>query len=167
MGSCVSGNYDRRSFVTFADTLPCVDLAAWRKRGWLRDGCSALGICEIPQPSGRLLKAYAECDVESRFGLLRLRFDVLPSLTAELACTPQPIGGFRWWLVCPLCEAPRGKLYCGAREGWGCRTCLQLRYRSQHLRPAARASARCERYFERLGSFHWVAEPCRPRYMLL
>ena len=56
MGSCASGNYGQRSYnVTFANDLLCVDLLGLRRRGWLRSGCSAMGIFEIPQPTGRLL----------------------------------------------------------------------------------------------------------------
>jgi hypothetical protein len=165
MGSCMSGNYGRRSFVTFVDDLTSVDLRIWQRRGWLRPGVSAIGRCEIRQSSGRLLKVYAECEVDERSGALWARFDTVPDLVAELACTPQPLGGVRWWLVCPVCEKNRGKLYFGGSEGWACRSCLQVPYRSQHLRPAARAKARCERYFERAGTFHWVTEPRRPPRM--
>jgi hypothetical protein len=165
MGSCTSGNYGRRSFVTFADNLYRVDLLIWRRKGWLRPCISALGMCEIPQPSGRLLTAYSECELKARIGSLRVRFDTLPDLVADLTCTPQRLGGVRWWFVCALCGSNRSKLFFGGSGIWGCRACLQLRYRSQHLRPAARARARCERCYERAGTFHWVTEPRRPRRM--
>ena len=166
MGSCASGNYGSRSYdVTFADDVPCVDLLGFRRRGWLRPGCAAMGMFEIPQRTGLRLKAYAECEVQESVGYLRLRFDIAPDLVTDLACTPQPIGGVRWWLVCPLCDKNKGKLFFGGREGWGCRACHQLRYRSQHLRPAARAKARCEWYCERAGTFEWVATPRRPLRM--
>lgn len=165
MGSCMSGNYGRRTSHIFADDLQCVDLLIWRRRGWLRPGCSAMGTCEIPQRSGRLLRTYAECDIEERVGVLRVRFDRLPELVTELASTPQRIGGLRWWLVCPMCNANRGKLFIERWGYWGCRECLHLRYQSQHLRPAARAKARSEQYFERAGTFIWVTAPRRPHRM--
>ena len=165
MGSCMSGNHGRRTSVDFADKLFSVDLLAWQRKGWLRRGNSAFGRCEIPQPSGVTLNAYSECELEERSGSLRIRFDILPEVVADLSCTPQPIGGVRWWLVCPLCGANRRKLFFGGFGSWGCRGCHQLRYRSQHLRPAARARARCEWYNERVGTFWWVEAPRRPRRM--
>jgi hypothetical protein len=165
MGSCMSGNHGRRSFVTFVDRLLCVDLRALQRDDWLRAGGSASGMCKIPQPTGHLLEAYAECQLEDRIGALRVRFNIMPDLVTHLASTSQPLGGVRWWLVCPQCHAHRGKLFFGGVGVWGCRCCLQLRYRSQHLRPAARAKARCEWYFERMESFRWIAEPQRPHRM--
>jgi hypothetical protein len=165
MGSCMSGNYGRRSFVTFVDKLFCVDVRAWQRKDWLRPGNSALGVCEIPQPSGSTLKAYSECELEERIGSLRIRFRAMPDLVVDLASTPQSVGGVRWWLVCPLCRAKRGKLFFGGVGIWGCRDCHQLRYRSQHLRPAARARARCEWYNERASTFWWIEVPRRPRRM--
>src|SRR5690349_6465259 len=101
MGSCMSGNHGRRTDADFTDKLFGVDLLAWRRKEWLRPGSSAFGMCEIPQPSGGTLNAYCECDLGERNGSLRVRFDFLPELVVELGCTSQPIGGVRWWLVCP------------------------------------------------------------------
>ena len=165
MGSCMSGNYGRRCFVSFAEDRPTIDLLVWQRRGWLHPGMRACGRFELSQPDGRIVKAYCECEIEDRIGSLRARFDRLPDLAIDMACTSQNLGGVRWWLVCPLCDANRRKLYYGRDGAWGCRACLQLRYRSQHSTAAARAKARCEWYFERANTFRWVAEPKRPRRM--
>ena len=48
----------------------------------------------------------------------------------EVATTPCNYGGLRHWLVCPRCGQRRKDLFCD-RDGWACRICLDLVYRSQ------------------------------------
>jgi hypothetical protein len=165
MGSCMSGRHGRRSDATFADDLLCLNLAAWRKRGRLQPRSAGFGQCKVWCASGRVLAAHAEWDLEDRQGSGYLRLRNSCELTVELCATSQPLGGVRWWIVCPLCEGRCGKLYCEGYGRWGCRRRLELRYRTQHLGRALRA--RADKYFERLGTFRWVAIPRRPRGMHL
>lgn len=59
-------------------------------------------------------------------------------------------GGFRRWLVCPVCDHKRVALYI-AGDGVACRTCLGLRYASQHALPRTRMCWRADKIREKLG----------------
>jgi hypothetical protein len=59
-------------------------------------------------------------------------------------------GGVRRWLVCPQCESKRVALYV-AGEQVACRTCLGLRYSSQHACRRTRMCWRADKIRERLG----------------
>ena len=39
--------------------------------------------------------------------------------------------GWRPWFLCPACAKPSGRLYTEPAQGWKCRNCLGLHYRSQ------------------------------------
>jgi hypothetical protein len=70
MGSCMSGRCGERSDATFADDLLCLNLAAWRKRGWLQPHSAGFGQCEVWSASGRVHAAQAEWDLEEREGTI-------------------------------------------------------------------------------------------------
>jgi len=59
-------------------------------------------------------------------------------------------GGYRRWLVCPVCEHKRVALYV-AGDGVVCRTCLDLRYASQHASSRSRMCWRADKIREKLG----------------
>lgn len=59
-------------------------------------------------------------------------------------------GGFRRWLVCPVCVHKRVALYI-AGDHVACRTCLDLRYACQHASHRSRMCWRADRIRERLG----------------
>lgn len=164
MGSCLSGRHGRRSDARFADDLFCLNLADWRKRGWLQPNAAGFGQCDVRSASGRVRTGHAQWDLEEREGRGHLRLWSTCEITMDLSTSAQSLGGVRWWMVCPRCRERCGRLYCDIGE-WGCRSCLHLRYRSQHLGRAQRARSRAEKYFERAGTFHWVADPPRPKGM--
>jgi hypothetical protein len=39
--------------------------------------------------------------------------------------------GWRPWFLCPACAEPSGRIYTEPAQGWKCRNCLGLHYRSQ------------------------------------
>lgn len=165
MGSCMSGRHGRRSYFTFADDLICVDLAERQMRRSLHAGAVGYGVRDLWSASGRAVSATVQYDLEETEGRLHLRLGSTSEATIQLCTTAQALGGVRWWMQCPGCAERCRKLYYERWGPWGCRRCLQLRYRSQHLGPALRARSRAEKYFERAGTFRWVAEPPRPRGM--
>ena len=68
-----------------------------------------------------------------------------------LAATPCRYGGRRWWFVCG-CGARRRKLYRpGPSWPFACRSCYDLRYRSQRVSLPDRWRARADQIIERLG----------------
>jgi hypothetical protein len=165
VGSHMSGRYGRRSYVKFTDDLLCLNLVEWRKRRWLQPYSSGYGQYVVRSASGtRTFKALVEWDLEDRDGTSYVRLASVFEVRVRLSTTEQPLGGLRWWIVCLTCHARCGKLYCDIGE-WGCRSCLQLRYRCQHLNRAQRARARAEKYFERADTFRWVTSPRRPKRM--
>jgi len=65
--------------------------------------------------------------------------------------TPCPYGGTRTWLVCPGCGSRRCVLYLSARDGFLCRSCLDLTYRSSQLSKTNRKFSRMRNLADRLG----------------
>jgi hypothetical protein len=68
----------------------------------------------------------------------------------HLATTTPHFGGTRRWLVCPRCSSRRGALYV-AGAVLACRTCLDLRYASQHETERDRLFRRAHKLRDRLG----------------
>lgn len=50
--------------------------------------------------------------------------------------TPTPMGGYKLWLVCPICGKHRMDLYASPFKGVKCRSCHNYKYRSQYRRKA-------------------------------
>lgn len=59
-------------------------------------------------------------------------------------------GGYRRWLICPLCDGRRVSLYIDGQRV-GCRDCLKLRYAAQHENARGRMTLRVNRLRQRLG----------------
>jgi hypothetical protein len=73
--------------------------------------------------------------------------------TVELATTPQPLAGRRWWWVCPRRGDLVSKLYMPAGGGiFASRKAHRLAYRSQRQSPHDRALGRAFKLRRRLGS---------------
>lgn len=70
----------------------------------------------------------------------------------ELATTPQPFGGRRWWFVCPKTGQHAAKLHLppGALT-FACRRAYRLGYKSQRETPRDRALGRAFKLRHRLG----------------
>jgi hypothetical protein len=72
--------------------------------------------------------------------------------TIELATTPQPFGGRRWWWVCPRTGHRVAKLYLPPSAlSFASRQAYRLPYRSQRESPRDRAINRAFKLRHRLG----------------
>lgn len=72
-------------------------------------------------------------------------FEQVVSVTA----TPCTYGGKRYWFSCPKCAARSAVLY--YRNGYSCRKCTGLGYKTQLQRPLDRAVKRAETIRKALG----------------
>lgn len=87
-------------------------------------------------PNGPTAWAVTELDVDSGDGGLLVEMSAagheVTRVRLRLSGSPQPLGGWRWWIVCPLCRRRRVAAY--LHDGrWGCVGCLRLRYRTTAL----------------------------------
>lgn len=74
-------------------------------------------------------------------------------LNVPMESVPAPLGGRRWWFLCPTCDHRRAELYLVQRWGawrFECRRCARLAYPSQHENPEHRAYRRAKKLSERL-----------------
>ena len=74
--------------------------------------------------------------------------------SVQLSATRQPLGGVRWWLLCPVCERQTTRLY--SIRGLSCRTCAGLSYRSTRQGPIDRYKRRAAKYIRKMGG--WLGE---------
>ena len=120
MGGTGSGEHNRTSRRTVEDcgSLSVADLRHFNLLPPTGDGLLGEGSCYVPYERVRL----------------------------RLTATRQPVGGVRWWILCPKCNRRAGKLYCPVPERvWGCRICWDLGYRSRRMDPIAACVRRAER----------------------
>ncbi len=107
MGGVFSGRVGARGGKPAVDTLPCVKFG---RRGALNPFLPQLAL-ERPD-----------------LGVVRFGPMVW---YVHLGTTSPHFGGKRRWLVCPRCARRRSALYV-EKTALACRTCLNLRYPSQH-----------------------------------
>jgi hypothetical protein len=80
--------------------------------------------------------------------------------TVELATTPQPFGGCRWWWVCPRRGDLVSKLYKPAASGiFASRKAHCLAYRCQRQSPYDRAISQAFKRRQRLGADGGIGDP--------
>jgi hypothetical protein len=80
--------------------------------------------------------------------------------TVELTTTPQPLGGRRWWWVCPRRRDLVSKLYKPAGGGiFASRKAHHLAYRSQRQSPYDRAISQAFKRRQRLGAGGGIGDP--------
>jgi hypothetical protein len=139
--------------------------------GWVRAGIIRPGVRwsgSVHWRDGETGEVLASIGVEARAdedgtGLVRLRYTVTRhgekepvDLSVRLTSVPRYFGGRQWYFVCPLavkgtrCGRRACKLY--LRSGcslFGCRVCLDLRYRSSQ---EAHAVERRERVLGQLAA---------------
>lgn len=58
--------------------------------------------------------------------------------TIQISKVPCHLGGYRTYFICPLCTSRKRKLYLTDKSVFLCRTCLNLTYATQLLRPTRR-----------------------------
>jgi hypothetical protein len=80
--------------------------------------------------------------------------------TVQLTTTPQPLGGRRWWWVCPRRGDLVSKLYMPARGGiFASRKAHRLAYRCQRQSPYDRAISQAFKRRQRLGAGGGIGDP--------
>ena len=80
--------------------------------------------------------------------------------TVELVTTPQPLGGRRWWWVCPRCGDLVSKLYKPSGSGiFASRKAHRLAYRCQRQSPYDRAISQAFKRRKRLGADGGIGDP--------
>lgn len=143
MGSSASGNRRPSRFCT--DQAVAIDVRALSKAGALRTGVA----CELSiKGQGRI----AQCIV-----LDDLSFDLVAEDSShpkfarvQLVRTPCHFGGSRPWALCPRCERRVAIVYL-SQGGLACRSCADLRYRSQRDTCIDRLVGRLARSRAKLG----------------
>jgi hypothetical protein len=85
----------------------------------------------------------------------------------ELATTPQPLGGRRWWFVCPRTGQRVSKLYLPPSAfTFASRRAYGLAYKSQRKAPYDRAISRAFKLRHRLGATGGIGDPIdKPKWM--
>lgn len=78
--------------------------------------------------------------------------------TVILDVTPLSFGGYRRYMVCPVCESRRQNLYVSGVV-LACRVCLGLRFGSQHETKRDRMFRQVDAIRERLGWKAGIAHP--------
>jgi hypothetical protein len=160
MGGIGSGNHGGRP--TVEDGL-VLDLYRLIRQRIFRPGGWGGSIIWSEVYSGReTARIGYQCFMGQESGHVRLRYTVTNSWSGEkqhhdyvvqLATTPQPFGGRRWWFVCPKRDDLVSKLY--KPNGAGCfasRRAYRLAYRCQRETPRDRALGRAFKLQQRLGS---------------
>ncbi len=113
------GEYYRRRRFTVGE---CECFPANLVLAWIRAEGYWMGL-----ESGALMSI----EKEDSYGIrIRIRYGQATSF-AGLETTRTPLGGDRWWWVCPACCVRRARLYVDPRgRGPLCRDCLDLTYQS-------------------------------------
>lgn len=140
MGNILSGKQGWRGGKTACDALPCVSLKIsdmWRVN---------------PKP------AYIRIDGPDHGTVVH----GMMQWPVGIAETPVSYGGQRRWLVCGQCLNRRVYLYINDHQ-LACRTCLRLRYSSQHEGERDRAFRRADAIRARLGWRAGIAHPNGPK----
>lgn len=87
------------------------------------------------------------------------------SFPLRLTTTPQHLGGYRLWFLCPRCGKRKAKLYVHPYQlsPIACRTCHRLTYYSQSLARVERWDLRALRFARRVS---WTSEDDGWRYKI-
>lgn len=140
MGNIFSGKQGWRGGKPVCDTLPCVTLKIadmWR----------------VKQDAARVFVDGPDHGTVV-YGMMQWPVDIVE--------TPLYYGGYRRWLICGQCLSRRVALYIHDSK-LACRTCLGLRYGSQHEGARDRAFRRVDAIRDRLGWIPGIAHPNGPK----
>ena len=94
----------------------------------------------------RAIRRYAPRAIEARFewgGNTR-------PIVLRIEPVPQPLGGNRWWFICPACARRTGRIY-PIRAGLACRRCAELAYPACNLSRMARLRLKASKPLRRVG----------------
>jgi hypothetical protein len=168
MGGTGSGNYGGRP--TVEDALK-LDLHHLIRTGSFRPGARVTGsLTWTDTYSGKqtaIIGYEAHMDEES--GWVRLRYTTTNHWTdqqtqhdyrVQLTTTPQPLGGRRWWWVCPRRGDLVSKLYKPSGGAlFASRKAHRFAYRSQRQSPYDRAISQAFKRRHRLGAEGGIGDP--------
>jgi hypothetical protein len=161
MGGMGSGNYAGRPTVESALVL---DLNHLFRKGIVKpNGTSSGSIVWTDASNGREnARIGYEAHMGEEAGRLRLRYSTTNRSSGEtthhdyqveMVTTIQPLGGRRWWWICPRRGDLVAKLYLPTRGGiFASRRAHRLAYRSQRQSPYDRAISRAFKLRHRLGA---------------
>lgn len=124
-------------------------------------------------PDGHVVEwALEELDRPGRSRLTLWRTGARGTLGGQvirLDRVPQPLGGVRWWLRCPMCDHRRGALYvlpgAATAPAFRCRVCLGLAYVTQQVPPMDRLYMRAQKLARRVGADNPMDRIDRPHGM--
>jgi hypothetical protein len=168
MGGTGSGNYGGRP--TVEDALK-LDLHRLIRTGSFQPGARVTGSLTWTDPySGKQTASIGyEAHMSGEHGWVRLRYTTTNhwngekthhDYTVQLATTPQPFGGRRWWWVCPRRGDLVSKLYKPAGNGiFASRKAHRLAYRCQRQSPYDRAISQAFKHRRRLGADGGIGDP--------
>jgi hypothetical protein len=113
----------------------------------------------LGQETGQMRLKYTTTELRGE----RRQFDYW----VQLATTPQPFGGRRWWFICPRTGRRAAKLYLpNGAYTVASRQAYRLAYPSQQEPPHYRALRRAFKLRERLGSDGGIGDYVpKPRWM--
>jgi hypothetical protein len=168
MGGTGSGNYGGRPTVESALKL---DLHHLIRTGSFRPGARVTGsLAWTDTYSGKQTASIGyEAHMDEESGWVRLRYTTTNHWTdqqtqhdyrVQLTTTPQPLGGRRWWWVCPKRGDLVTKLYKPAGGTlFASRKAHRLAYRSQRQSPYDRAISQAFKRRQRLGADGGIGDP--------
>jgi hypothetical protein len=160
MGGTGSGNHGGRPTVESALKL---DLHHLIRTGSFRPGATVTGSLAWTDPySGKQTASIGyKAHMSGERGWVRLTYTTTHwtgqttdhDYTVQLTTTPQPLGGRRWWWVCPKRGDLVSKLYKPNGAGtFASRKAYRLAYRSQRQTPHDRALSQAFKRRRQLGS---------------
>lgn len=150
-----------------------LSISALRRDGFLRPGRASGRLTWRTAHSKRVLADIGfERWLGEEEGTLRVHYTLVVAgektcldYTIRLVPTPQPLGGRRWWFICPVTGTRCAKLYMppGSTKFAARRAYRRLAYRSQRATPFDRACERAWDLRHRLGAEggigDWIRKP--------
>jgi len=166
MGGHRSGRYGWRGVIESRKRL---DVREWSRAGWLTPGRSGTHGWMNDEGERTGSVCYTVLADELQLHYLVSEEDGAEQQVEQmiyLRRVPCRFGGERIYWQCPCCYR-RCEIVAMASHGcsWGCRRCLNLRYRSQGLGPADRAEQQSDKICARLGGEHEDGSIYRPKGM--
>jgi hypothetical protein len=168
MGGTGSGNYGGKPTVEAALKL---DLHHLIRTGYFRLDATVTGsLTWTDTHSGKQTASIGyEAHMDEESGWVRLRYTTTNHWTdqqtqhdyrVQLTTTPQPLGGRRWWWVCPRRGDLVSKLYKPSGGAlFASRKAHRLAYRSQRQSPYDRAISQAFKRRHRLGAEGGIGDP--------
>lgn len=155
MGGASSG---RRSGKALVEDCLTIDLAAFTKAGAIREGWCISGKIEWTGAQRVAGALSYRLDLRDTAGGALMIEAARPNGAAicqaiRLTCTAQPLGGRRWWMLCPLTGKRARTLHLANGQAlFASRDALGLAYRVERLAHFERPFERLFRAQRRLGS---------------